>query len=147
MSLFLHSTVTFYSFFFFFLMIRRPPRSTLFPYTTLFRSRIDGLQLLEAALCHDDARIDALAAAGGEGEGADPRALRVLGHMAVLPLLQACGRRLASELPATWWEGYCPLCGAWPVVAEYTGLGRKRQLRCGRCGTGWAIPLLRCVFC
>src|SRR5437588_1912891 len=27
------------SFVFFFLMIRRPPRSTLFPYTTLFRSR------------------------------------------------------------------------------------------------------------
>src|SRR5574343_706374 len=27
-----------YFFFFFFLMIRRPPRSTLFPYTTLFRS-------------------------------------------------------------------------------------------------------------
>src|SRR2546426_8402584 len=26
--------------FFFFLMIRRPPRSTLFPYTTLFRSRL-----------------------------------------------------------------------------------------------------------
>src|SRR6266480_5316544 len=29
----------FFFFFFFFLMIRRPPRSTLFPYTTLFRSR------------------------------------------------------------------------------------------------------------
>src|SRR2546430_14396548 len=33
--------------FFFFLMIRRPPRSTLFPYTTLFRSQVveaeDGL--------------------------------------------------------------------------------------------------------
>src|SRR2546430_13355653 len=28
--------------FFFFLMIRRPPRSTLFPYTTLFRSADDG---------------------------------------------------------------------------------------------------------
>src|SRR4051812_50156127 len=27
--------------FFFFLMIRRPPRSTLFPYTTLFRSKFD----------------------------------------------------------------------------------------------------------
>src|SRR5260370_33118923 len=27
-------------FFFFFLMIRRPPRSTLFPYTTLFRSKL-----------------------------------------------------------------------------------------------------------
>src|SRR6266478_5262295 len=30
------------SFFFFFLMIRRPPRSTLFPYTTLFRSLASG---------------------------------------------------------------------------------------------------------
>src|SRR6185436_20809872 len=27
--------------FFFFLMIRRPPRSTLFPYTTLFRSKLN----------------------------------------------------------------------------------------------------------
>src|SRR5476649_2989460 len=35
---FLLLSVTF-CFVFFFLMIRRPPRSTLFPYTTLFRSR------------------------------------------------------------------------------------------------------------
>src|SRR5438105_7282415 len=34
---------------FFFLMIRRPPRSTLFPYTTLFRSLVSGaLQPSEA---------------------------------------------------------------------------------------------------
>src|ERR1039458_10420824 len=33
----LHHALIF-CFFFFFLMIRRPPRSTLFPYTTLFRS-------------------------------------------------------------------------------------------------------------
>src|SRR2546430_16349939 len=32
-------SVEIFSLFFFFLMIRRPPRSTLFPYTTLFRSR------------------------------------------------------------------------------------------------------------
>src|SRR2546430_9755566 len=32
-------TLCFFISFFFFLMIRRPPRSTLFPYTTLFRSR------------------------------------------------------------------------------------------------------------
>src|SRR3989442_14261280 len=36
------------SFFFFFLMIRRPPRSTLFPYTTLFRSTDDIHGHLEA---------------------------------------------------------------------------------------------------
>src|SRR5439155_22768279 len=37
-TLSLHLHLFFFSFFFFFLMIRRPPRSTLFPYTTLFRS-------------------------------------------------------------------------------------------------------------
>src|SRR6201991_4784618 len=39
--------------FFFFLMIRRPPRSTLFPYTTLFRSNAGG-----PATSHVVARID-----------------------------------------------------------------------------------------
>src|SRR2546425_13113184 len=40
LNLFHLSFILLYSllYFFFFLMIRRPPRSTLFPYTTLFRS-------------------------------------------------------------------------------------------------------------
>src|SRR2546422_4738737 len=33
---------------FFFLMIRRPPRSTLFPYTTLFRSRVAARRAVAA---------------------------------------------------------------------------------------------------
>src|SRR5256885_11899544 len=38
MLFFFYRVVTLLFLFFFFLMIRRPPRSTLFPYTTLFRS-------------------------------------------------------------------------------------------------------------
>src|SRR5258707_1593931 len=39
--------------FFFFLMIRRPPRSTLFPYTTLFRSLFRrGRAALRASISH-----------------------------------------------------------------------------------------------
>src|SRR3712207_9471292 len=44
MSLYLllcYNVTTYHDYFFFFLMIRRPPRSTLFPYTTLFRSARD----------------------------------------------------------------------------------------------------------
>src|SRR3712207_9204426 len=48
--------------FFFFLMIRRPPRSTLFPYTTLFRS-IKKTAL--AAIGLGVAIIGAVATAGG----------------------------------------------------------------------------------
>src|SRR3989442_609083 len=54
--------------FFFFLMIRRPPRSTLFPYTTLFRSHI-----LDAAAPHHPVFARA-----------QPDALSVLAHVPVL---------------------------------------------------------------
>src|SRR3712207_7501026 len=43
-----------YFLFFFFLMIRRPPRSTLFPYTTLFRSLVLVPALVALALVSRD---------------------------------------------------------------------------------------------
>src|SRR2546426_6353392 len=55
-------------FFFFFLMIRRPPRSTLFPYTTLFRSH--------AQLRADDVHRHHWPATGEPCRAADLRALR-----------------------------------------------------------------------
>src|SRR3712207_8064864 len=53
---------------FFFLMIRRPPRSTLFPYTTLFRSRRagrDGARLRPPGLGESRRHAPRLASAGG----------------------------------------------------------------------------------
>src|SRR5207249_10083894 len=63
-SIILHLITTFYTFFllfvsisliyflFFFLMLRRPPRSTLFPYTTLFRSLVDRVVEHSRAIDH-----------------------------------------------------------------------------------------------
>src|SRR2546430_7444496 len=42
---------------FFFLMIRRPPRSTLFPYTTLFRSALRRVEALARELVGDHQRV------------------------------------------------------------------------------------------
>src|SRR2546426_9022625 len=48
-------------FFFFFLMIRRPPRSTLFPYTTLFRShRFERSGMRHVGASTQEQRIDIL---------------------------------------------------------------------------------------
>jgi FdhE protein len=104
---------------------------------------IDPVALVEAAVCQDDAQIDALA----EDAGVDGAAFRVLAQMAALPLLQTCGRALREQIHSSWWEGYCPVCGAWPTLAEFRGLERKRWLRCGRCATGWEVQWLRCPFC
>src|SRR3989338_6651116 len=54
----LNSTHTSISFSFFFLMIRRPPRSTLFPYTTLFRSLRRHEQIIRVGASADHARVD-----------------------------------------------------------------------------------------
>src|SRR3712207_7448737 len=63
---------------FFFLMIRRPPRSTLFPYTTLFRScgaaGPDSPRARGAGGGGDGTSADAAGVDGG-GEGAGPEAL------------------------------------------------------------------------
>jgi FdhE protein len=105
--------------------------------------RLEPAEVLEAAICQDDARIDAIA----QENAVDLASLRVIGQMAALPLLQTCGRALADRVPVAWWEGYCPVCGAWPTLAEFRGLERKRWLRCGRCATAWEAPWLRCPFC
>src|SRR5258706_270377 len=52
---------------FFFLMIRRPPRSTLFPYTTLFRSRNVEREGLHLAVAD---QVEAAELGRGEGPAA-----------------------------------------------------------------------------
>src|SRR3712207_7090203 len=67
-------------------MIRRPPRSTLFPYTTLFRS---GLEL-------DDAQLGAALVAHDLGLDLDLRQVVAVGHDVVL-LVAAVEQRLERD--------------------------------------------------
>src|SRR5439155_23291166 len=53
LSLKLNAPLSILFLFFFFLILRRPPRSTLFPYTTLFRSRLEIYELV--GIEHDHA--------------------------------------------------------------------------------------------
>src|SRR3989454_9611712 len=89
--------------FFFFLMIRRPPRSTLFPYTTLFRSQVAELlaamaegrraaegvgavsaavrQALDAIFADLNATVRVATAFAGETEGQTHRIREVVRRM------------------------------------------------------------------
>ncbi|HZU05076.1 MAG TPA: formate dehydrogenase accessory protein FdhE [Chloroflexota bacterium] len=105
---------------------------------------LDPLACLQATVMQDTAQLEALA---GQAEVA-PALLATLAHMAALPLLQACGRQAAPLLEGVaWGRGYCPVCAAWPTLAELRGLERRRWLRCGRCGAGWTLPPQQCAFC
>src|SRR2546427_6818551 len=78
---------------FFFLMIRRPPRSTLFPYTTLFRSQAEAD---EHAQHHESADQHHRGHVGHHGRHATPRERR--SHAAGVVVGVARSEEHTSEL-------------------------------------------------
>src|SRR2546425_11106654 len=83
------------SFSFFFLMIRRPPRSTLFPYTTLFRSRARVLPTPRAgALLRRRRALASRRDDAGEGPEADREPI---GRLAGSAEAETADRRRSTE--------------------------------------------------
>jgi len=103
----------------------------------------DALRLTEAALRQDRATIAGVATE----HGLDPSALASVIHLASLPILRSSASTLQHQLPLHWPHGYCPVCAAWPLLAERRGLDRSRRLRCGRCAGEWEVEWLTCTFC
>jgi FdhE protein len=104
---------------------------------------LDARAFLEAAINSDGYRLEALA----RSLDVDPDALAAVAALAVVPLLHALRRRFGPAVDPRWDEGWCPICGGWPHLAEQRGLERARRLRCARCGGDWAQPGIRCPYC
>jgi FdhE protein len=103
----------------------------------------DILALFKASLCQDGDRLNEIAVA----LGADPEAFQAVMALAPVPFLHACNRRWSQAIAQSWAEGYCPVCGAWPVFAEVRGIERSRYFRCGRCAGEWQLDCLICPYC
>src|SRR5258705_9207616 len=87
--LFFYCTLSSCFFFFFFLMIRRPPRSTLFPYTTLFRSLAAGTPVAGAVTCRrPQCRSPAAAEGGPQRSEEHTSELQSLRHLVCRLLLE-----------------------------------------------------------
>ena len=78
----------------------------------------------------------------------DPDALARLLDLALQPFLWEATSHLGAMVEIDAWErGYCPVCGAWPALAELVGPEKRRVLRCVRCGSGWSWLVLLCPYC
>ena len=110
--------------------------------TGLRGRRLDAVGLLHAAIVRDHAAVTRIATRAG----IDAQALEVIAQLAVMPLLHACAEQWREHIPSAWTHGYCPVCAAWPTLAELRGLERSRRLRCGRCATDWPLPVLECAY-
>jgi hypothetical protein len=81
-------------------------------------------------------------------EGSDDGAAGAVSQLMLVPGLMAVGRACAPVVAESGWgNGICPVCAAWPALAESRGLERLRMLRCGRCGSQWKLPWQLCPFC
>src|SRR5258708_15020446 len=85
-------------------MIRRPPRSTLFPYTTLFRSRLRsfiwrnlmGFRRVAGAL-EDSAAADWAIARGVKGSGGDRKSTRLNSSHQIISYAVFCFKKKRSR--------------------------------------------------
>lgn len=110
----------------------------------LARKRIDVAPFLQSALDGDTGPIARAARELGVNEEAFAR----LTEFALQPVLWEAADRCAALTDIDKWDrGYCPVCGAWPALAELVGAEKRRVLRCGRCGTWWSWLVLLCPYC
>jgi FdhE protein len=103
----------------------------------------DAVALLDAGISQDPGRLAALE----DRVTLDAAVLGTVTQFHALPLLLEAARRAVPALTPAWRQGYCPVCGGWPVLVELRGLERRRVLRCCRCATGWERDVLHCPFC
>lgn len=103
----------------------------------------DPAALIRAAIEHDPDALERMSVVAGVPSDR----IAVLAQLVALPLLHACASVLAPRIRPGWLAGHCPVCGAWPALAEMRGIERRRQMRCGTCASAWELPVLLCPFC
>src|SRR2546430_12282912 len=103
--------------FFFFLMIRRPPRSTLFPYTTLFRSRLDAIG---SRMADGVGETDSCRAAIDRGAVQRLEGLRSEEHTSELQSQSNLVCRLLLEKKKTSYTSHNPTCPQPPTMRHPT---------------------------
>lgn len=110
------------------------------------RTAIDeegALSLLEAAIAEQSSTLTRAATSAGLDAGL----LSAVAPVAAMPLLRVHHLRWSAHVSPYWARPFCPVCGAWPGLAEVRGLDRTRRFRCLRCASDWYAEWLACPYC
>src|SRR3989441_3067680 len=140
----MYSAVFRFSFSFFFLMIRRPPRSTLFPYTTLFRSLLVGMLAGDHVVIMDEdgyywaAAVIETAAAQGKKVTVVTRFFEILRELPAVSRISAL-RALDEQGVAFRPHMYVDRIEKGAVVLKDFYTGRDERIP-GACAVIWVGP-------
>ena len=66
----------------------------------------------------------------------------------LLPVLEQVAKQVEPHRKnMSWDKGYCPTCGAWPLLVERRGIEQRLFARCGLCASEWETEHIVCPFC
>ena len=119
------------------------------------RERVKALAQIHAWLYERRAQIGTLAidylrnrASTGATVGIDRGLLTFVLNSGLRPFLRAQAEALAPLVDdASWYRGYCPICGGEPDMAALGKGNGRRRLLCSRCDSEWTFRRLGCPFC
>jgi len=75
-------------------------------------------------------------------------ALHLLSLASIGPFVEAQAEKLAARRSGgAWQHGFCPMCGAYPVLAELRGDEGGRMLLCSFCAVQWPFRRIACPYC
>jgi FdhE protein len=120
------------------------------------RERVKALAQIHAWLYERRAQIRTLAieylrsgrAPTSASVGIDRGLLTFVLNSGLRPFLRAQAEALAPLVDdASWYRGYCPICGGEPDMAALGKGNGRRWLLCSRCDSEWTFRRLGCPFC
>jgi FdhE protein len=78
----------------------------------------------------------------------DPLTLKFILGQLLKPVVERQAESLSSVIQnLKWKKGYCPICGALPVISYLKGTEGQRWLICGVCSHEWRFMRTQCPFC
>jgi len=81
-------------------------------------------------------------------KGINTELLLFLSKLSLQPLGRVLSKLFERYVDQNLWlQGYCPICGAKPDIAEIRGEEGKKYLHCSFCGYVWLFKRLHCPFC
>lgn len=115
---------------------------------TLLDGTLDLRSVMHHALLQNRSGLATLAEPVAEPVAIDPALLESVVNLTLSPICWAYQSAFSAAFDYTdWRQGFCPVCGAWPILGELRGRDKVRHLRCGRCGAGWGFHRLQCCWC
>ncbi len=83
-----------------------------------------------------------------QDSGVEPVMLAFLFFSALTPFYVALAQSVSEQTDfSLWQEGFCPVCGQKPGMAQLRDDDGARVLECWLCHTQWQFPRLECPFC